>query len=125
MDDVAVDLDQVAGKEALTSVLKLFVPPLTRQISYNGPPEEVRNRAQGVAKGNELVYLGAGLRKTSEMLGFNPILFIAGMVGTEAYSEAVAAASRNLAVRRRDRSTALKADSVTRPERTAQSRIKY
>ncbi len=89
--------------------------------------EEVRNRAQEVAermKGNELVYLGAGLRKTSEMLGFNPILFIAGMVGTEAYSEAVVAASRNLAVRRRGCSTARKADSVTRPKRTAQSRIK-
>ena len=54
------------------------------------------------------------------MLGFNLILFIAEMGETEAYSEAVVAASRNLAVRRRDRSTARKADSVTRPERTAQ-----
>ena len=74
------------------------------------------NRAQQVAerfKGNKSVYLEAGLRKTCEMLGFNPILLIAGMVGTEAYSEAVVAASRNLAVRRRDRSAARKAYSVT------------
>ncbi len=46
------------------------------------------------------------------------------MVGTEAYTEAVIAASRKLAVRRRDRSAARKADSVIRPERTAQHRIK-
>ena len=40
------------------------------------------------------------------------------MVGTEGYSEAAVAASRNLAVW--DRWAARNADSVVRPERTAQ-----
>jgi hypothetical protein len=68
---VAVDLNQVSGKEALTSMLKFFVPPLTREINDDGAPEEVRNLAQEVAeliKGNERVHLGAGLRETREML---------------------------------------------------------
>lgn len=46
------------------------------------------------------------------------------MVGTEAYSEAVVAASRVLAVRRRDRQAVRKAESVTRPDKVAQLRIK-
>ena len=49
MDDVAVDLNQVAGKEALTS-LKFFVPPLTREISDDGAPGEVRRKAHKVAE---------------------------------------------------------------------------
>ena len=116
MEKTAVDFNKVVGKEALTSVLKFLVLTLTRRISDDGEPGAVSNRAQQVAeriKGNKSVYLEAGLRKTCEMLGFNPILLIAGMVGTEAYSEAVVAASRNLAVRRRDRSAARKAYSVT------------
>lgn len=47
-----------------------------------------------------------------------------GLVGTEAYSEAVVAANRSLAVRRRDRNTARKADSVVRPERSAHLKMK-
>lgn len=46
------------------------------------------------------------------------------MVGTEAYSEAVVTANRNLAIRRRDRQSARKAESVIRPDKTAQLRIK-
>ena len=46
------------------------------------------------------------------------------MVGTEAYSEAVMTANKNLALRRRDRKSLRKADSVTRPEVTAKLRIK-
>jgi hypothetical protein len=130
MEKVAVDLNQVSGKEALTSMLKFFVPPLTREINDDGAPEEVRNLAQEVGeliKGNEkkLVYPGAGLGSTREVLGFNVLFFsLAGMVGTEAYCQAEVAASRNLAGRRRDRTAARKADSVIRPERTAQLRIK-
>jgi hypothetical protein len=40
------------------------------------------------------------------------------------YSEAVVAANRVLAVRRRDRQAVRKADSVIRPEKAAQLRIK-
>ena len=60
MKEVAVDLNQVAGQEALTSMLKFFVPPLTREIHDYGAPEEVRKRAQEVSdsiKGNELVFI--------------------------------------------------------------------
>ena len=86
MEKTAVDFNKVVGKEALTSVLKFLVLTLTRRISDDGAPEAVSNHAQQVAeriKGNKSVYLEAGLRKTCEMLGFNPILFIAGMVVTE------------------------------------------
>jgi hypothetical protein len=61
MDDVSVDLHQVAGKEALTSMFKFFVPPLTREIGDDGA-HEVRNRVQEVAeriKSNKLNYPGA------------------------------------------------------------------
>lgn len=46
------------------------------------------------------------------------------MVGTEAFSEVVVTASRNLAVRRRDRQAVRKAETVTKPDKTAQIRIK-
>ena len=49
MAAVSVDLNQVAGKDALVDVLKFFVPPLTREINDDGAPEEVRNLAQEVA----------------------------------------------------------------------------
>jgi len=79
MKKVAVDLSKVSGKEALTSMLKFFVPPLTREINDDGAPEEVRKRAQKVAeliKGNELGYPGDGLGST---LGFNIVcLFFQG-----------------------------------------------
>jgi hypothetical protein len=68
MEDVAVDFNQNSGKEALTSVLKFLVPPLTREINGDGAPEEVRTKAREVAeriKSNELLNLGADL---SEML---------------------------------------------------------
>ena len=47
-----------------------------------------------------------------------------GLVGTEMYSEAVVAASRVLAARRRDRRAVQKAEFVTQPDKAAQMRIK-
>lgn len=52
---VALDLNQVSGKEGLLPVLKFFVPPLIRDIEDDGAPEEVKTLAQEVAdliKGN-------------------------------------------------------------------------
>lgn len=47
-----------------------------------------------------------------------------GLVGTEAYSEAVLSANKVLAVRRRDRLAVRKAEGVTHPEKIAQMRIR-
>lgn len=46
---VAVDLNQVAGKEALLPVLKFFVSPITREINDDGSPQEVKTLAQEVS----------------------------------------------------------------------------
>ncbi len=50
MAAVAVDLNQVAGKEGLATVLKFFVSPLTREINDDGSPQEVKNLAQEVSE---------------------------------------------------------------------------
>ncbi|KZS08061.1 Small subunit processome component 20 [Daphnia magna] len=100
MAAVAVDLNQVAGKEGLANVLKFFVSPLTRDINDDGSPKEVKDLAQEVSE------------------------LIKGLVGTEVYSEAVVAANRILAVRRRDRQAIRKADSVTRPEKAPNYALK-
>jgi hypothetical protein len=47
---VAVDLNQVAGKEGLGTVLKFFVSPLTRDINDDGSPKEVKDLAQEVSE---------------------------------------------------------------------------
>ena len=49
MAAVAVDLNQVRGKEGLLPNLKFFVPPLTREVNDDGAPEEVKNLAQEVS----------------------------------------------------------------------------
>lgn len=50
MAAVAVDLNQVAGKEGLANVLKFFVSPLTRDINDDGSPKEVKDLAQEVSE---------------------------------------------------------------------------
>jgi hypothetical protein len=50
MAAVAVDLNQVAGKEGLETVLKFFVSPLTRDINDDGSPKEVKDLAHEVSE---------------------------------------------------------------------------
>lgn len=59
MAAVALDLKEVAGKEAVIPVLKFFVSPLTREINDDGSPAEVKSLAQEVSeliKGNFVSY---------------------------------------------------------------------
>lgn len=50
MAAVAVDLNQVSGKEGLASILKFFISPLTRDINDDGSPKEVKSLAQEVSE---------------------------------------------------------------------------
>lgn len=61
MAAIAIDLNQVAGKEGLEPILKFFVSPLTREINDDGSPQEVKTLAQEVSeliKGNALYFVG-------------------------------------------------------------------
>ena len=50
MEKTAVNFNEVVGKEAFTSVLKFLVPTLTRRISDDGAPGEVRKKAHKVSE---------------------------------------------------------------------------
>lgn len=121
-------MNQVSGKEGLVNVLKYFVSPLTREINDDGSPQEVKTLAQEVS---ELIKGNIIFRTFSVSNFFYDFICLdeyfdwyAGLVGTEAYSEAVLSANRILAVRRRERQAVRKAESVTQPEKIAQLRIK-
>lgn len=123
MAAIAIDLNQSAGRDGVLPMLQFFIPPLTRETNDDGSPEEVKKLSQEVAELIKGLY-------TLELYSLKILVindfysYFLGIVGTEAYSEALVKANCNIAVRRRKRVAARKAESVTKPDKTAQLRIK-